>query len=118
MGVGPTRIKRCRPSAATSFGAAGAHRTLAVKVTVDRISISPGLTGGSPAACISRTAIITGRGGGETGRLVEIHVHAPGTTSAEVQEVQRTILHAMCALVEDALGADAAGAGRAERTNA
>ena len=71
------------------------------------------------ARAIGLTTIgITGRGGGETGRLVEIHVHAPGTTSAEVQEVQRTILHALCALVEDALGADAAGAGRAERTNA
>jgi D-sedoheptulose 7-phosphate isomerase len=46
---------------------------------------------------------LTGRDGGETGRLVDVHVNVPGRTSARVQEVQRTVLHAMCELVENAL---------------
>ena len=43
---------------------------------------------------------MTGRDGGETAALVDVHVNVPGTSSASVQEVQRTILHVMCALVE------------------
>jgi D-sedoheptulose 7-phosphate isomerase len=43
---------------------------------------------------------LTGRDGGETGRLVDVHVNVPGTTSAQVQEVHRTLLHVMCELIE------------------
>ncbi len=43
---------------------------------------------------------LTGRGGGETAGLVDVHVNVPGTTSARVQEVHRTILHVMCQLIE------------------
>jgi D-sedoheptulose 7-phosphate isomerase len=43
---------------------------------------------------------LTGRDGGETRSLVDIHVNVPGVTSAQVQEVHRTVLHAMCELIE------------------
>ena len=42
----------------------------------------------------------TGRDGGETKDLVDVPVTVPGETSAEVQEVQRTLLHVMCDLIE------------------
>ena len=43
---------------------------------------------------------LTGRGGGETAGLADVHVNVPGATSARVQEVQRTILHVLCHLIE------------------
>jgi D-sedoheptulose 7-phosphate isomerase len=55
------------------------------------------------------TVALTGRDGGVLGRLADIHVHVAHPSTARVQEVQRTLLHGICALVEDALvggGAD------------
>jgi D-sedoheptulose 7-phosphate isomerase len=46
------------------------------------------------------TVGLTGRDGGETARLVDVHVNVPGVTSAQVQEVHRTVLHVMCELIE------------------
>jgi D-sedoheptulose 7-phosphate isomerase len=46
------------------------------------------------------TVGLTGRDGGATATLVDVHVNVPGTASPTVQEVQRTILHVMCALIE------------------
>jgi D-sedoheptulose 7-phosphate isomerase len=43
---------------------------------------------------------LTGRDGGETGGIVDVHVNVPGVTSAQVQEVHRTVLHVMCELIE------------------
>ena len=47
-----------------------------------------------------RTVALTGRTGGESAGLADVHVNVPGGTSARVQEVQRTILHVMCQLIE------------------
>jgi len=47
-----------------------------------------------------KTIGLTGRDGGVTGRLVDVHVNVPGVTSAQVQEVHRTVLHVMCELIE------------------
>ena len=49
-----------------------------------------------------KTIGLTGRDGGETGRLVDVHVNVPGTSSAQVQEVHRTVLHVLCDLIERA----------------
>ena len=46
------------------------------------------------------TVGLTGRDGGETGSLVDVHVNVPGVTSWQVQEVHRTVLHVMCELIE------------------
>ncbi len=50
-----------------------------------------------------RTIALTGRDGGEAGRLAEVHVNVASTSTARVQEVHRTLLHVMCDLVERAL---------------
>ena len=43
---------------------------------------------------------LTGRDGGKTGRLVDVHVNVPGTNTARIQEVHRAVLHVMCELIE------------------
>ena len=50
-----------------------------------------------------RTIGLTGGDGGETGGLVDVHVNVPDASTARVQEAHRTILHAICELVEEAL---------------
>jgi phosphoheptose isomerase len=50
-----------------------------------------------------RTVALTGRDGGEAGREAEIHVNVPSASTARVQEVHRTLLHAICAIVERAM---------------
>jgi D-sedoheptulose 7-phosphate isomerase len=50
------------------------------------------------------TAALTGRDGGPVGRLVDVHVNVPESSSARVQEVHRTMLHALCELVEAEAG--------------
>jgi phosphoheptose isomerase len=47
-----------------------------------------------------RTIALTGRDGGEAGRLAEIHVNVPDDCTARVQEVHITLIHAICELVE------------------
>ena len=49
-----------------------------------------------------RTIGLTGRDGGHVGKVVEIHVNVPSESTARVQEVHRTLIHAMCDLVERA----------------
>ncbi len=51
-----------------------------------------------------RTIGLTGRDGGETGRLVDVHVNVGAADTARVQEVHRIILHVVCELVERRLG--------------
>ncbi len=46
------------------------------------------------------TVALTGRDGGEAGRVADIHVNVPSSDTARVQEVHRTLLHAICELVE------------------
>jgi D-sedoheptulose 7-phosphate isomerase len=47
------------------------------------------------------TIALTGRDGGEAGRLAEIHVNVPEAVTARVQEVHRTLIHALCEIVEE-----------------
>lgn len=46
------------------------------------------------------TVALTGRDGGESGRLADVHVNVPADNPQRVQEVQQTILHIVCELVE------------------
>jgi phosphoheptose isomerase len=48
------------------------------------------------------TVALTGRDGGVAGASADIHVNVPGTSTARIQEVHRTIIHAICAIVEQA----------------
>jgi phosphoheptose isomerase len=49
-----------------------------------------------------QTIALTGGDGGAVGRAASIHVNVPSPITARVQEVQRTVLHVMCEIVENA----------------
>jgi len=46
------------------------------------------------------TVALTGRDGGPAGAAADVHVNVPSPSTARVQEVHRTLLHAMCELIE------------------
>ena len=46
------------------------------------------------------TIALTGRDGGTLGSVADLHLNVGETSTARVQEVHRTILHAICSLVE------------------
>jgi D-sedoheptulose 7-phosphate isomerase len=46
------------------------------------------------------TIAMTGRDGGKMGADADIHLNVPEPSTARIQEVHRTILHAMCALID------------------
>jgi D-sedoheptulose 7-phosphate isomerase len=47
------------------------------------------------------TMALTGRDGGEAGKTADLHVNVPEESTARIQEVHRTLIHAICELVED-----------------
>jgi len=49
------------------------------------------------------TVAMTGRDGGAIGKAADVHLNVPHASTARVQEVQRTQIHAICALVEQGL---------------
>jgi D-sedoheptulose 7-phosphate isomerase len=49
------------------------------------------------------TIALTGRDGGEAGRMADIHLHVPHEVTARVQEVHILLLHVICELVEQSL---------------
>ena len=49
------------------------------------------------------TIALTGRDGGEAGRMADIHLNVPDGSTARAQEVHRTLLHAICEIVEAGL---------------
>jgi D-sedoheptulose 7-phosphate isomerase len=51
-----------------------------------------------------RTIAMTGHDGGPAGRMANVHVNVPSESTARVQEVHRTLLHAICAIVEQVVG--------------
>lgn len=53
-----------------------------------------------------RTIALTGRDGGASGSLADVHVNVPDDDTPRVQDVHRTILHVWCELIEAALADD------------
>lgn len=49
------------------------------------------------------TIALTGKDGGETGRVADVHVNVPSGSTPRVQEVHRTILHVVCELIDKGL---------------
>ena len=49
------------------------------------------------------TVALTGRDGGHMGAEADIHLNVAETSTARVQEVHRTVLHAMCSLIDRSL---------------
>ena len=50
-----------------------------------------------------QTIALTGGDGGAVGRAAAIHVNVPSKATARVQEVHRTLLHVICAIVEESV---------------
>ena len=48
------------------------------------------------------TVALTGRDGGALGAAARIHINVPEGSTARVQEVHMTVIHAICALIETA----------------
>jgi len=46
------------------------------------------------------TVALTGRDGGVVGAAADIHINVPSPSTARVQEVHRTLMHAICELIE------------------
>ena len=63
---------------------------------------SPNVVAGLRAAAARgmRTVALTGRNGGAAGAAADIHVNVPDDSAARVQEVHRTLIHAICRIVE------------------
>jgi D-sedoheptulose 7-phosphate isomerase len=61
---------------------------------------------------------MTGRDGGPLGQMADIHINVAHPVTARVQEVQLTLLHAICELVEEALTRNAGEAGEARPAQA
>ena len=83
--------------------ALGRSGDVAVGLTTSGTSANVNLALQRARAAGLGTIALTGRDGGETGRLVDVHVNVPDASSPRVQEVQRTILHVICELVEAGL---------------
>lgn len=49
------------------------------------------------------TIALTGRDGGAIGKAAAIHINVDHASTARIQEVHRTVIHAICELVETAL---------------
>jgi phosphoheptose isomerase len=47
-----------------------------------------------------KTVALTGRDGGALGAAAAVHINVPEASTARVQEVHMTVIHAICALVE------------------
>ncbi|HEX6212132.1 MAG TPA: SIS domain-containing protein [Methylomirabilota bacterium] len=78
-----------------------------VAVAISTSGRSPNVLEGLRAATTAgmTTVALTGGDGGEAGRLADVHLNVPGRITAHVQEVHITVLHLLCALVEEALAA-------------
>lgn len=50
-----------------------------------------------------RSVAMTGRSGGEAGSVADLHINVKEQSTARIQEVQRTLLHAMCELIESGI---------------
>jgi len=75
-----------------------------VALGISTSGLSPNVISGLETAKAHglRTIGLTGRDGGHVGKVVEIHVNVPAESTARVQEVHRTLLHAICEIVENA----------------
>lgn len=87
---------------ARQIEALGQPGDVAVAITTSGASanVNEGLR--SAGARSLATVALTGGDGGESGRLADVHVNVPASNPQRVQEVQQTILHLVCELVERA----------------
>jgi D-sedoheptulose 7-phosphate isomerase len=89
---------------ARQIEAHGRAGDVALGITTSGVSANVNAALSEARARGMRTIGVTGRDGGETGRIVDVHVNVPASETPRVQEVQRVVLHAICELVERRLG--------------
>ena len=82
----------------------GIGRAGDVAIALSTSGASPNVLAGIEAARKGglRTVALTGRDGGAAGRAADIHINVPDDSAARVQEVHRTLIHAICRIVEGA----------------
>ena len=73
-----------------------------VALGISTSGVSPNVVAALEAARALRmqTIALTGGDGGAVGRVAAIHLNVPSDVTARVQEVHRTLLHVICAIVE------------------
>ena len=73
-----------------------------VVIGISTSGTSRNVVRGLPAARArgAATLALTGRDGGAAGALADIHINVPDPSTARVQEAHRTLIHAICELVE------------------
>ena len=78
-----------------------------VAVGISTSGMSPNVLAGLEYAksCGLRTVAFTGGRGGAIGAAVEVHVNVPHDLTPRVQEVHRTLIHAVCDLIEQRMDA-------------
>jgi D-sedoheptulose 7-phosphate isomerase len=73
------------------------------------VALGISTSGGSPSVVRAletarsrglKTIALTGRTGGGAAAAADIHVNVPSDSTARIQEVHRTLIHAVCELVE------------------
>ena len=82
-----------------AYGAAG-DVALALTTSGASANVNEGLRWALDRSLV--TVALTGRDGGESGRLADVHINVPEANPQRVQEVHQTILHVICELVERA----------------
>jgi phosphoheptose isomerase len=73
-----------------------------VAFAISTSGVSPNVVAGQAAAKVRglTTIALTGGTGGPLGAAADIHVNVPDDSAARVQEVHRTLIHAICRIVE------------------
>jgi len=77
-------------------------RTGDVAIGISTSGSSPNVLAGIEAAKARgmKTVAFTGGGGGPIGAAADVHVNVPHDLTPRVQEVHRTLIHAVCDLIE------------------
>ena len=88
---------------ARQIDALGAEGDIAVAITTSGTSANVTRALASAKARGMLTVALTGRDGGEAGRLADHHLNVAHANTARVQEVHRTVLHVLCELIEEKL---------------
>lgn len=88
---------------ARQIEALGAEGDVAFAITTSGTSanVTRGLAGAKARGMV--TVALTGRDGGEAGRLADHHLNVAHGNTARIQEVHRTVLHVLCELIEESL---------------
>jgi D-sedoheptulose 7-phosphate isomerase len=88
---------------ARQIEALGAKGDVAFAITTSGTSANVNLALERAKALGMTSIALTGRDGGETGRLADRHLNVRADNTARIQEVHRTILHVLCELIEETL---------------